>query len=191
MHANTSSLIHTWTFNFLSLFLSLAFRVLYLPYVLSLYPFPLFTLLTSTMAFRASLQNLSRDWNLYVKSQCLVDWSQVSEEQLEKQRTRVFDDDKTRKTQTNDKRFKNRKCKRKRKNWHTFLLSYERQFRRMNYTPTESKANWQPRSSEQVRPNFPHPYPPSSDIYFRSISFLPINCLVLSFIFGWSLSFFF
>lgn len=54
MHANTSSLIHTWTFNFLSLFLSLAFRVLYLPYVPSFYPLPLFTLLPSTMAFLSS-----------------------------------------------------------------------------------------------------------------------------------------
>lgn len=192
MHANTSSLIHTWTFNFLSLFLSLAFRVLYLPYVLSLYPFPLFTLLTSTMAFLSSKSPKSFTRLKLVRevtvSRRLI--AGIGGTARKTERTRVFDDDKTRKTQTNDKRFKNRKCKRKRKNWHTFLLSYERQFRRMNYTPTESKANWQPRSSEQVRPNFPHPYPPSSDIYFRSISFLPINCLVLSFIFGWSLSFF-
>lgn len=54
MHANTSSLIHTWTFNFLSLFLSLAFRVLYLPCVPPFYPFLLFTLLPSTMAFLSS-----------------------------------------------------------------------------------------------------------------------------------------
>lgn len=57
--------------------------------------------------------------------------------------------------------------------------------RRTNYTPAESQANWQPRSSGQVRPNFPFFYPSSSNIYCLFVSLLSIDYFILSFILEW------